>query len=98
MRSAMYSWLLCLASGWVVAQAQETTREVASPMQLQTAIADGVQHVVITQHLNLDTVDPDNNSPLDDVVLVVSDATESIRVRCHALVHQMLRLQTRSRA
>lgn len=89
MCSKLVSVLLYLASSWAVAVAQPATREVTTPAELQTAIADGVQHVVITRHLDFTNVQAIPGSPLSDVVLVVSAATQSIRVRSSVLAFSL---------
>jgi hypothetical protein len=59
----------------------EDMRNVATAEELQAAIAAGVRHIVISEHLDLTALQPYIGYPFPQIKLGLSPSTWSIRVR-----------------
>lgn len=93
--STSYSWLhvaallcfACCVQGTLAQNATSTgaVREVATAAELQSALVDGVPHIVVTAHINADGFTAVRGN-LDASIGAVKPTTKSIVVRlCSAV-------------
>lgn len=77
------AWLVIVcACMWQASAAQNSTsiREVGSADELQQALVDGVPHIVLTNHINADSITPVRGN-LDAGIGAVKPTTKSIVVQ-----------------
>lgn len=86
----LVAWLLglLLAAALPSRRAQTKAAAVITPSQLKAAIAARAEHIVIQEHLDMSEDQPEavlgsDGAALLPALLVPTEGTRSIRVRCH---------------
>jgi hypothetical protein len=71
------------AAGPAIAANFEGVTNVKTPVELQAAVSEGARHILITEHLDLTTLEPSKLSPNSNIstILEISNSTLSIHVR-----------------
>jgi hypothetical protein len=61
----------------------DAVRSVKNGQELQAAFSDGTKHILITEHLDLTSLNVYDGVGLDDGVLASTGKTLTLQVRCH---------------